>query len=151
MTAHQTSRPSRNGRPLRLRLATALLVVGWLPACTGDNLFTGVQVSGGLLGPEVQITAPQANLGLAVGDSVTVTANVSSPNGVSTVTFSGLFAGGSAAFTQIVVSNLPSPQDTTITRRMGQAGTTTGNVRIIVEATDALGDTGADTINVIIQ
>jgi hypothetical protein len=34
---------------------------------------------------------------------------------------------------------------------MGQAGTTTGNVRIIVEATDALGDTGADTINVIIQ
>jgi hypothetical protein len=133
-----------------LRLAAALLVAGLLPACTGDNLFTGLAIAG-LLGPEVQITAPQANFTLGVGDSVTVTANMSSPDGVTSVTFSGLFAGGNPAFTQVVVSNLPSPQDTTLTRVLRQAGASTGNVRIIVEATDALGDKGADTVNIIIQ
>jgi hypothetical protein len=51
----------------------------------------------------------------------------------------------------VEVTNLPSPQDTTLTRVLRQAGTTTGNVRVIVEATDALGDTGADTVTVIIQ
>ena len=151
MSANPTSRPSPSGRSLRVRLAVALLVAGSLPACTGDNLFTGLGAVAGLLGPEVEITVPQANFTLGTGDSLTVTANVASPDGVSTVTFSGLFSGGSAAFTQVVVSNLPNPADTTITRRLAQAGTTTGTVRIIVEATDALGDRGADTVSVIIQ
>jgi hypothetical protein len=105
----------------------------------------------GLLGPEVEITAPQANVNLAVGDSVEVTANLSSPDGITSVKFSGTFAGGQAAFTEIVVGSLPSPQDTTMTRMMRQAGTGTGNVRVIVEATDALGEKGADTVNVIIS
>jgi hypothetical protein len=131
-------------------LAAALLVAGTVPACTGDNLFTGVGAFAGLLGPEVQITAPQNNLGLAVGDSVQVTANVSSPNGVSSVKYSGLFSGGAPAFTEIVVT-LPSPQDSTVSRYMKPTGTTTGTVRVIVEATDALGETGADTVNVIIS
>jgi hypothetical protein len=125
-------------------------MVGSLPACTGDNLFTGVGALAGLLGPDVEITAPQNNLGLAVGDSVQVTANVSSPEGVATVKYSGLFTGGATAFTEIVVT-LPNPQDTTVSRYMKQIGTTTGTVRVIVEATDALGETGADTVNVIIQ
>jgi hypothetical protein len=149
MSANPTSRPSSSGRSLRL--GVVLFVAASLPACTGDNLFTGVGAIAGLLGPEVEITVPQANFTLAAGDSLTVTANVASPEGVSTVTFSGLFAGGSAAFTQIVVSNLPTPADTTITRRLGQSGTTTGIVRVIVEATDALGDRGADTVSVSIQ
>jgi hypothetical protein len=34
---------------------------------------------------------------------------------------------------------------------MKPTGTTTGTVRVIVEATDALGETGADTVNVIIS
>jgi hypothetical protein len=151
MTANQTPRPSRGGRSLGLRLAAALLTAGALPACTGDNLFTGVGVFAGLLGPEVEITAPIANFTLGVGDSLTVTANVQSQDGVTAVRFSGLFSGGSAAFTQVEVTNLPSPQDTTLTRVLRQAGTTTGNVRVIVEATDALGDSGADTVTVIIQ
>jgi hypothetical protein len=151
MSANPTSRPSPSGRSLRLRVAAALLVAGSLPACTGDNLFTGLGAIAGLLGPEVEITAPQANFTLGTGDSLTVTANVAAPEGVTTVTFSGLFSGGTAAFTQVVVSNLPSPADTTITRRLGQVDATTGTVRVIVEATDALGDKGADTVSVIIQ
>lgn len=151
MRANPKPRPSRGGRPLRLRLVVALLVAGSLPACTGDNLFTGFALSGGLLGPEVEITAPLANLTMAVGDSVQVTAQVASSEGITSVTFSGIFSGGSAAFTQIVVGALPAPQDTTITRIMRQSGAVTGNVRIIVEATDALGAKGADTVNVSIQ
>jgi hypothetical protein len=79
-----------------------------------------------------------------------VTANVSSPDGVSSVKYSGLFTGGEAAFTEVVVT-LPSPQDSTVSRYMKQIGTTTGTVRVIVEATDALGEKGADTVNVIIS
>ena len=150
MSANPTPRPSSRGRSLRLRLAATLLVAGSLPACTGDNVFTGVGVVG-LLGPEVEITAPLPNFTVAVGDSLTVTANVSSPDGITSVTFSGLFSGGSPAFTQLLVTNLASPQDTTLTRVLRQTGATTGNVRVIVEASDALGDRGADTVNVIIQ
>jgi hypothetical protein len=151
MRTNPTSRPAGNGRSIGLRLAAVLIVAGSLPACTGDNLFTGVGASVGLLGPEVEITAPQNNFALAVGDSVTVTANMSSPDGITSVKFLGLFSGGQAAFTEIVVGSLPSAQDTTLTRVMRQSGTTTGNVRLIVEATDALGEKGADTVNVIIS
>jgi hypothetical protein len=150
MSANNTSRPARTGRR-RLCLAGALIVAGSLPACTGDNIFTSSFVTGGVLGPQVEITAPQANFTLALGDSVEVTANVSSPEGITTVKFSGTFAGGQLAFTEIVVGSLPSPQDTTMTRMMRQAGTGTGNVRVIVEATDALGEIGADTVNVVIS
>jgi hypothetical protein len=151
MRPNPTSRPVSEGRSIGVRLTMALLVAGSLPACTGDNLFTGLGAAVGLLGPEVEITAPQANLNLALGDSVEVTANVSSPSGVTSVKYSGTFAGGQAAFTEVIVSSLPAPQDTTLTRMMRQAGTGTGNVRVIVEATDANGDKGADTVNVIIS
>jgi hypothetical protein len=146
MRANQTPRAPRRG----LRLAVALTAAAALPACTGDNLFTGLGAFTGLLGPEVEITAPQNNLTLAVGDSVQVTANVSSPDGVASVKYTGLFTGGGEAFTEITVA-LPNPQDSTVARYMKQAGTTTGNVRIIVEATDVLGEKGADTVNVIIS
>ena len=142
MRANQTAR--------RVRLAGAMLAAAVLPACTGDNLFTGLGASVGLLGPEVEITAPAANFTMAVGDSVQVTANVSSPDGVSSVTYKGLFSGGAVAFTQISFT-LPNPQDSTVSRFMRQAGATTGNVQIIVEATDLLGGVGADTVAVIIN
>jgi len=151
MKSNPTPRPADMGRSIGARLAAALIVAGTLPACTGDNLFTGIGASVGLLGPEVEITAPQNNVNLAVGDSIDVTAILSSPDGVTAVKFSGTFAGGQAAFTEILVGSLPSPQDTTMTRTMRQAGTGTGNVRVIVEATDALGEKGADTVNVIIS
>ena len=151
MRANSTPRPSGGGRSLRLRLVVALLAAGSLPACTGDNLFTGLVLGGGLFGPEVQITAPQQNFTMAVGDSVQVTANLSSPEGITSVTFSGLFSGGSTAFNQIVIGALPAPQDTTISRYMRQSGAVTGIVRVIVEATDALGERGADTVTVSIQ
>jgi hypothetical protein len=150
MRANQTARPSRPGRSKRVRLAGVMLAAAVLPACTGDNLFTGVGASVGLLGPEVEITAPAENFTMAVGDSVQVTAIVSSPNGVSSVTYNGLFSGGAVAFTQISFT-LPNPQDSTVSRFMRQAGATTGNVQIIVEATDLLGATGADTVTVIIS
>jgi hypothetical protein len=127
----------------------ALLAAGSLPACTGDNLFTGV-TGVGPLGPDVEITAPQNNYAMTAADSVLVTANVSSPNGVTTVKYSGLFSGGQTALTEIVVT-LPNPQDSTVSRYMKPSGTTTGAVRVIVEATDVLGEQSADTVNVVIN
>ena len=133
------------------RMAAVLVAAILLPACTGENLFTGIGAFAGLLGPEVEITAPQANLALRAGvDSVQVTANVSAPDGVSNVKFTGTFTGGATAFTEIQFT-LPAPQDTTISRYMKQSGNTTGTVRLIVEAKDVGGDAGADTVVVILN
>lgn len=138
------------GRAKQMRLAAAMLVAAALPACTGDNLFTGLGAIAGLLGPEVEITAPANNATLGVGDSVQVTANLTSPDGVTTVSFKGLFAGGSTAFTEVLFT-LPAPQDTTVTRILAPAGASTGTVKIIVTAGDALGEQGADTVTVSIN
>lgn len=137
---------------MRMRMAGAALVVAAvLGACTGENLFTGLARTSSLLGPEVEITAPQPGLGLAVGDSVQVGATISSPDGVTEVSFSGVFTAGGAAFVSEIVT-LPGPTDTTLTNFLQQAaGGGTGDVNIIVEATDVLGDRGADTVQVSIN
>jgi len=118
-------------------------------ACAGENLFTG-PASGaeGLLGPEVEITAPVPPVNIAPGDSVAVIAAISSPEGITEVSYtSTLDAGGSAPFTPIVVP-LASITDTTMLRFMRRSGSTPGGARIIVTAKDVSGDTGADTVAV---
>jgi hypothetical protein len=152
MTAHDQRRPS-SGRGIQARAALAAMV-GFAAAagCTGDNLFTGPTLGGGggLLGPTVTLSAPAADAVVALGDSVQVTAKVTSDNGVNEVTFSGVFASGSTAFITQVVT-LSNATDTTISRFLKQAGTATGSAKIIVQAKDILGGTGADTVSVTIS
>jgi chitodextrinase len=145
MSSNEPVRPAE-GRRRASRFGAAVVGVGVLAACTGDNLFTGLGFAIDL-GPQVTITAPQANITIAVGDSVQVTATISSTQGVSQVNFAGLLDGGGAAFTPVSVT-LPNPPDTTISRFLRRATATAGSARIIVEATDILGGTGADTISV---
>ena len=123
--------------------------IGPLPACAGENLFTGVASAS--QGPEVTITAPAANAAVAAGDSVQVSADIVAQQGISQVRFSGTFtSGGATALTELIVT-LPNPPDTTVSRFMRRAGATTGNVTVIVEATDVLGDKGADTVAVVLN
>jgi hypothetical protein len=63
--------------------------------------------------------------------------------------FSGNFNDGGTAFTAQTVT-LPNPTDTTVTRSLEQPGTTAGAAKIIVQATDLLGATGADTLAITI-
>jgi len=117
--------------------------------CTGENLFTGPSTGGSQLGPTVEVTAPGAGAIIALGDSVQVTADVTSSTGVSQVTFSGTFSNGVAAFiSELVV--LQSAQDTTVSRFLRQASGTNGSVRIVVQARDVVGRIGADTVLVTI-
>jgi len=120
--------------------------------CTGENLFTGPTTgsSGSLLGPTVEISAPAANAVIALGDSVQVTAKVTSDNGVNQVTFSGVSGTGATVFVSQVVT-LANATDTTVSRFLQQAGTVTGAAKIIVQARDILGGTGADTVSVTIS
>jgi uncharacterized protein YfaS (alpha-2-macroglobulin family) len=126
----------------------ATFILAAIAACTGENLFTGPALGGTLLGPTVEITAPAAGATVAPGDSVQVTVNVASANGVSQVTFSGVFGTGTAAFISQVVSL--SSQDTTLSRFLKQTGTTTGSAMIIVKASDLLAASAADTVTVTI-
>jgi len=153
MTAHDERRP-KSGRGIQARAAVAAMVgFAVVAGCTGDNLFTGPTLGGGgsLLGPTVEISAPAANAVIATGvDSVQVTAKITSDNGVNEVTFSGVFTSGTTAFISQVVT-LPSATDTTVSRFLKRAGTSTGTARIIVQAKDILGATGADTVSVTIS
>jgi hypothetical protein len=147
MRANLTTRPA-SGRSTGLRLAVAATLVAAAAACAGENLFTGnASVE---QGPQVTITSPAANASVSVGDSVNVQADIVGSRGISQVKFSGFFTGGTTAFTEQTVT-LPNPPDTTLARFIRQAGATTGNVNIIVEATDILGDKGADTVAVVIN
>ena len=143
----EESRPGE-GRHALARVGGAVLTVAVVAACAGENLFTGPASGGGLLGPQVEITAPQPNITIALEDSVNVTANVSSNEGITEVSFTGtLDAGGPAPFTPVVVP-LTAVTDTTLSRYLKRSGTTGGAARIIVTAKDVSGDTGADTISV---
>jgi hypothetical protein len=130
----------------------AMAAFAVVAGCTGENLFTGptTSSSGSLLGPTVEITAPAANAGVLLGDSVQVTAKITSDNGVNQVTFSGVFTTGATAFVSQAVT-LASVTDTTISRYLKQAGTVTGTAKIIVQASDILGNIGADTVSVTIS
>jgi hypothetical protein len=125
----------------------ATFVLAAIAACTGENLFTGPSVGGILLGPTVDITAP-AEGAAVTGDSVQVTAHVASDNGITQVTFSGVFSTGTAAYITQVVSL--SSQDTTLSRFLKRSGTGTGSAKIIVQASDLLGGSAADMVTVTI-
>jgi hypothetical protein len=141
-------RPEESGRRMHARLAGALLAGVVVAACAGENAFTfAVQAS--LLGPQVEIIAPVPPVTVAPGDSVEVTANLTSGEGMTEVSWTGtLDAGGSAPFLPIVVP-LAGVLDTTMSRFVKRAdGSPAGQAKIIVTATDVTGDTGADTISV---
>jgi hypothetical protein len=142
------------GRRTRLRLGVAgVLALAAAVACTGENIFplsVAKSGGGGLEAPTVEISTPAANAALTQGDSVQVTAAIMSTNALSTVTFSGSFTGGTAAYIQQVVS-ATGATDTTLSRFLQPSGTQTGNARVIVKATDVLGNSGADTVQVTIN
>ena len=149
MRADEPLHRPASGRRSYARLGGAVLAAVVVAACAGENLFTGPGTGGqNLLGPQVDITAPQPGLTIALGDSVQVTATLVSQEGITEVAWTGtLVAGGAAPFTPIVVP-LTGVTDTTMSRYLKRSGTTGGAARIIVTAKDLDGDTGADTISV---
>lgn len=144
------SPPGRRVRPRAVLLVTA---AGLLAACAGENLFTPRPVTGGQVGVEVEITAPQDNFALPVGDSVQITVNLTGSEGIDVVVFSGISAASAQqpGFTRFVEEtvDLPSPADTTISNYLrATADVTVEDVDLIVEATDLLGDVSADTVTI---
>lgn len=150
MTLRSMRAPGARAIRLRLALATGCLFV--TAACTGVNIFpTGVSTSEEQGGPPtLEITQPAAAAALTVGDSVQVTASVTSGTGVNQLTMSGSFLTGTSAYVQQVIS-LSAATDTTVSRFLQPAGTQTGDARIVVQATDLLGNTGADTVQVTVN
>ena len=147
MSASAETRPI-GGRRALARIGGGMLAAALVAACAGENLFTGPASGGGLLGPQVDITAPQPNITIALEDSVNVTATLTSQNGITEVVWSGaLDAGGPAPFTPITVP-LTAVTDTTMSRYLVRSGATGGAASIIVTARDINGSTGADTISI---
>jgi hypothetical protein len=132
------------------RVMGMILAAALVAGCAGENLFPSfvVEVGVDLLGPQVDITAPLANVTIAPGDSVAVRATLVSQEGIVEVSFTGVLnAGGAAAFTPVVVP-LTAVTDTTMSRFLKRSGATGGAARSIVTARDIGGDLGADTVSV---
>jgi hypothetical protein len=149
MRALEDMRPGEGRRPLA-RVGGAILALAVAAGCAGENIFPTFVVDrqGSLLGPQVDITAPLPPVTIAPGDSVNVTARLSSADGITEVVWSGaLVAGGPAPFTPVTVP-LVAVTDTTMSRFLRRTGATGGAALIIVTARDIFGQTGADTISV---
>jgi hypothetical protein len=80
-----------------------------------------------------------------------VTASITATRGITGAVFSGSLDAGGAAFVNQTFASAGTLSDTTLAYYMRRSGATTGNAKIIVEATDALGDKGADTVAVVLN
>jgi hypothetical protein len=134
-------------------LATGLvLIVG----CEGENIFVeGIEDT---RPPRVEILEPLGGENVAPNDSVLVRAHVRDGNGVQSVVMRGVAVRGDAALgteTEIVrleartVTFERPVRDTTITRYLRSTDEPgTDQVLLMVSATDAAGNVGADTVEV---
>lgn len=163
-------------------LTTLSLLLGLvLAGCEGDNVFAsgedprGEDPTEDSRAPEVFIPPPDVpveqlevsgfvpvrdGVGVSVGDSILVAAQVTDNVGVTTVTFEGLaFRGDPAIGTDVVVTRFnpktveltEASQDTIIRRFLNPTQEDAREiVDIIVTATDTNGNVGTDTIQILI-
>ena len=138
-------------RSVGRRLGAVLLAVA-AAGCAGDNLFSLVGGStGGSVGT-VNITAPSGGLTVAQGAAVQVRADVTAPNGLRTVNYTGWYTDGSgAAYVAETESYQNTPFATLDNTLSAAAGQTAGDVWIIVEVVDTQGGAVSDTVTITIN
>jgi hypothetical protein len=121
-----------------------------LSACAGENLFS-LSAGVGTTGPAVGITAPGEGFTIALGDSVLVLADVTAPDRATLATYRGThpdtgddaYIGQTATLGSVPAANLRTYLKAADTQVVGAA-------YVVVEVTDALGQTGIDSVRVTI-
>ncbi len=165
-TRHTTSYPSSRTHKTPLKALAGGLLAGILfAACQGDNLFVDFSGTGGLQDgaiPTVEIIVPSplSVPTIPLGDSVLVTVDVADDAGVSSVVFEGVALRGDpdlgtdevvARFVTKTLEFVPEVADTTISRYLvATPDLTLETALIIVTAFDAVGNSSADTVAVIL-
>ena len=166
MRRQRTYKHHMRRNPLK-GLAGGLLAGILFAACQGDNLFvdfsgtSGSSVQDGEI-PVVNIQQPSSVSASAIplGDSVLVTADIRDDAGVSSVVFEGISFRGDPAlgtdsevprFVSKTVDFVPPVTDTTISRYLvALPDTILETTQIIVTAFDTVGNSGADTVPLIL-
>jgi hypothetical protein len=119
-----------------------------LSACAGENLFS-LTAGAGAAGATVDITAPGEGFTVALGDSVLVLTDVTAPDRATLVTYRGTHpdTGDDAYIGQTeTLGNVPAA---TLQTYLKAADTqVSGSAYVVVEVTDALGQTGIDSVKV---
>jgi hypothetical protein len=120
-----------------------------LGACRGENLFTGAGTLAGTE-PQILITAPGSGSTIAVGDSILILAEITAQEGLSTVSFRGEYAdsAGGDAYTPETQSGNGLTFLRVSNRLRAVPGQVAGDVYIVIEATDAVGGQGKDSVKV---
>ncbi len=139
-------RVSRNPRTVLAVVLGGLVLAG----CAGENLFS-LSASVGELGPQVQMSAPGEGGTIAPGDSIRITADVTSSSGVSSVSYRGNYvSSGTAAYTAETETLAGETTVSLSNFLLAADGQVAGQVYIVVEATDQIGGTGKDSVKVTI-
>jgi hypothetical protein len=153
------------GTSVRLSLAAAALGAMFMVAgCGGSNLFSVSAVSGGTGGGSQAVTVQILNVPtdsiLAVGDSLFVRARLTDAAGLASARMYGFAHRGVDSlgtgqdvprFTEKDIAFATPVTDTTIVRYLvATSDTTHETVYIVVEAADSAGNTGADTVSVLV-
>ena len=132
----------------RMGRVLALSVAAVLSGCAGENLFS-LAAGVGAGGPTVEITAPAADLTVAVGTPLQIRATVNAPSGLQSAQYSAVYTGdGTAAYTSETesFSNPPfADLDNTLNAVAGQGE---GDVWAIVRVVDGTGEAKADTVKI---
>lgn len=138
--------PSRDTTHRRAFVLTALAGAVILGGCAGSNLF-GLAAAVGAQGPLVEITAPTDGVTVDEGASLQVTATAEAPDGINSVTISGVFKeSGEAAYVSDTQAYQAAPV-VNVSKTIGAVtGAGAGQAYVIVSVTDALGTEKADSV-----
>lgn len=119
-----------------------------LGACSGENLFS-LTAGASASGPVVDLLAPGAAFSLAVGDSIQILADVTAPNGATVVVYRSNYAATDVTAYVAETESLGSVPAASLNNYLKPLPSqVAGQVYVVVEVTDALGQTGIDSVKV---
>ena len=105
-----------------------------------------------VLGPQVVMTAPSEGFTISIGDSILVTADITSSGGIATVDFRGNYAGASDPAFVAESQTGGGVEFLSVTNRLRAAvGQVAGEAYVVVQATDLSGGIGVDSVKVTIN
>ena len=142
----------RSTRGRHLYVLGALVGAVALGACRGENLFTLTGTVSASV-PTVEITAPTNASTVILGDSVLILAGVEAPEGVVTIDFRATYVDsiGGPAYTPETQGGGNAIAVSVTNRLRPVLGQRAGEAYIVVQATDAAGQQGIDSVKVTIN
>ena len=140
---------NQHARRPRLYATLALLGTVGLAGCEGANLFQATIVTVGD-GPAPTITSPEDGSTVGLNSSLGVGFDIDAPEGAASYTVLGRYVGQETEAYQSVTQSLDATAVSAFATMSPADGQVIGDVYVVVELLDVVGDTGRDSVKVTI-